>query len=118
MKCYDEVASSGSQRREVYRSQQQLKGPNNTWNTHTQDFTPKHTKYSPRWGRVMLLAYLYEGVVEFDDVVIKEIVQAASENLIKEKRTSLGTKTTVKEMEENERRSTDARQPSRDPEGE
>ena len=61
-------------RREVYRSQQNLKGPNGTWNTQTEDFTPKHTKYSPKWGRVMLYAYLSPGVVEFDDVVVKQIV--------------------------------------------
>ncbi len=60
-------------RREVYRSQQNLKGPENAWNTHTQDFTPKHTKYAPRWGRVMLYAYFGAGEVEFDDVVIKRI---------------------------------------------
>ena len=102
-------APAGIQRREVYRSQQNLKGPNNTWNVQTEDFTPRHTKYSPKWGRVMLLIYLTEGVVEFDDVVIKEIVPAASQNLVKEKRHSLGTKVMVKEMEENERQGEEAR---------
>ena len=59
-----------AQLREVYRSQQNLKGPKNVWNTQTEDFTPGHTKYTPRWGRVMLYGYLGAGVVEFDDVVV------------------------------------------------
>ena len=59
--------------REVYRSQQNLKGPSNTWNTQTEDFTPKHTKYPPHWGRVMLYAYLEPGTVEWDDVIVKQI---------------------------------------------
>ena len=49
------------QRREVYRSQQNFTGPIKTWNTHTEDFTPKHVKYSPKWGRVMLYAYVTAG---------------------------------------------------------
>jgi hypothetical protein len=91
--------------REVYRSQQNLQGPKHTWNTHTQDFTPKHTQYTPRWGRVMLYAYLGGGVVEFDDVVLKQIVPASPGTSHKDPRRSLGTKVTVKEMEETERRS-------------
>ena len=71
IKCYD--ADESGRRREVYRSQQNLKGPNGKWNTQTEDFTPKHTKYSPKWGRVMLYAYLNPGEVEFDDVVVKQI---------------------------------------------
>lgn len=134
IKCYDEVgtdyrreegaikldtgdpgagslnAPSAVQRREVYRSQQNFKGPLNKWNVQTEDFTPKHTKYSPKWGRVMFLIYLTEGVAEFDDVVIKEIIPAPSQNLAKEKRHSLGTKVTLKEMEENERRGLEARE--------
>ncbi|MCR4412731.1 MAG: hypothetical protein NUV77_09940 [Thermoguttaceae bacterium] len=136
IKCYDEIATeyrrqrpaagksaddgigpggsmndpSGAQRREVYRSQQNLKGPNLRWNVHTQEFTPKHTRYSPKWGRVMLYGYLNEGVVEFDDVVIKEIVPAVTENLVRDKRHSLETKVTLEEMEENERRGNEARQ--------
>jgi len=136
IKCYDEVGTeyrrdaravaketadapgpggslndpSGVQRREVYRSQQNLKGPRNTWNVHTQEFTPKHTRYSPKWARVMLYGYLQEGVVEFDDIVIKEIVPPPSQNIAREKRHSLGTKVTLREMEENERRSKEARQ--------
>lgn len=94
-----------AQTREVYRSQQNLKGPKNTWNTQTQDFTPKHTKYTPRWGRVMLYAYLGAGVVEFDDVVVKQIMPASPGEQIKERRHSLDTKVTIEEMEVNERRS-------------
>ena len=50
IKCYDEFASayrpqsgvpSSKQLREVYRSQQNLKGPINVWNTQTEDFTPE-----------------------------------------------------------------------------
>jgi hypothetical protein len=63
--------------REVYRSQQNLKGPKDTWNTHTEDFTPTHAEFTPRYGRVMLYAYLGAGVVEFDDVVLKQIVPAS-----------------------------------------
>jgi hypothetical protein len=92
--------------REVYRSQQNLKGPKNTWNTQTEDFTPRQSNYTPRWGRVMLYGYVGAGVVEFDDVVVKLIVQgSASISVTKKRRTSLETKTTVEEMEENERRS-------------
>ncbi len=133
IKCYDEVntpyqtnsgepAASGTsrkgskdqnlpesaQRREVYRSQQNLKGPKNAWNTHTGDFTPKHTKYSPKWGRVMLYAYLGGGVVEFDDVVVKQILPPPKEQN-KEPKQSLGTRVTIKEMEENERRGNEAK---------
>lgn len=106
----DESGTSGtSQRREVYRSQQNLYGPKNVWNIQTEDFTPKHTKYSPKWGRVMLYAHLGGGVVEFDDVVIKQIVPPPKEQK-KEPKQSLGTKVTVKEMEENERRSRETKE--------
>lgn len=124
LKCYDEIESeyrggdvkaSGKtkgdpmpaegQLREVYRSQQNLKGPAGQWNTQTEDFTPKHTKYTPRWCSVMLYAYLQPGTVEWDDVIVKKIVPASSGEGAKEKRPSSATKVTVKEMEENERRS-------------
>jgi hypothetical protein len=101
-----------AQRREVYRSQQNLKGPQNTWNTQTEDFTPTHTKYSPKWGRVMLYAYLHAGVVDFDDVVVKQIFPPPPnepKERNKEPRQSLGTRVTIKEMEENERRSNEAK---------
>ena len=103
-------APGGRERREVFRSQQNLYGPKNTWNTQTEDFTPKHTKYSPKWGRVMLYAYLGGGNVEFDDVIVKQVVPPASLNLVQDKRHSAATKVTLKEMEENERRGKEARE--------
>jgi hypothetical protein len=133
IKCYDEVKESYQtgaaaetdtetahrlgkdkypsmiRRREVYRSQQNLQGPKNAWNTHTEDFTPKHTKYSPKWGRVMLYAYLGGGQVEFDDVTVKQISPPLKAQN-KEPRHSLETKITIKEMEENERRSKEAKE--------
>ncbi len=137
IKCYDEVgttygrestpatsdASPGSsaplprgELREVYRSQQDLKGPTKVWNIQTEDFTPKHTKYTPRWGRVMLYAYLGAGVVEFDDVVLKQIVPASSGAERKQQRHSLESGVTLKEMEENERRGRKgAEQPTEEP---
>jgi hypothetical protein len=99
--------------REVYRSQQNLKGPKSTWNTHTEDFTPTHSEYTPRFGRVMLYAYVGAGVVEFDDVVLKQIVPASPGGEHQEPRHSLGTKVTVEEMEENERRSREAKEKRR-----
>jgi hypothetical protein len=130
IKCYDEIESEyrgqsqaaghnlgkneyispDRQMREVYRSQQNLEGPKNRWNTHTEDFTPKHTRYTPRWGRVMLYAYTGAGVVEFDDVVVKQIVPGVTSEQNQPARHSLGTKVTVKEMEENERRSQQAKE--------
>ena len=94
-----------AQMREVYRSQQNMKGPKNTWNTHTEDFTPKHTKYTPRWGRVMLYAYLGAGAVEFDDVVVKQIVPPSASEGERDPRHSLETKVTDKDKQENIRRS-------------
>ncbi|MBN2474763.1 MAG: hypothetical protein JXB62_09155 [Pirellulales bacterium] len=132
IKCYDEVATpyrAGSDQppptsprgpstylpevghvREVYRSQQNLKGPKNTWNTQTEGFTPKHTMYVPRWGRVMLYAYLGSGVVEFDDVAVRQIVPASPGASAKERRHSIDTNVTIKQMEENEQR---GREPDR-----
>ncbi len=134
IKCYDEIqtayrgearslgleagdpntgsrnAPGGRERREVFRSQQNLYGPKNTWNTQTEDFVPKHPRYSPKWGRVMLYAYLGGGNVEFDDVIVKQVVPPASLNLVQEKRHSSATKITLKEMEENERRGQEARE--------
>jgi len=103
VKCYDAVSES-SQRREVYRNQQNLKGPRNTWNTQTEDFTPKHTKYTPRWGRVMLYAYLAPGVVEFDDVMVKQLLPASPGKQAKTRRHSSESPVTVEEMEANKRR--------------
>jgi hypothetical protein len=103
IKCYD--ADESGRRREVYRSQQNLKGPNDKWNVQSEDFTPKHTKYSPKWGRVMLYAYLSPGEVEFDDVVVKQVSSAPSGAAAKVRRHSSESKITVKEMEEDRRRS-------------
>ena len=65
--------------REVYRSQQNLKGPKGeAWNTQTEDFTPKHTKYSPKAARVDLYGYLSPGIIEWDDVVVKEVIPATT----------------------------------------
>lgn len=132
IKCYDEMGSeykenykpaaarstSGrkeyvpeeGQRREVYRSQQNLKGGKNVWNVQTEDFTPRHTKYSPKWGRVMLYAYLSPGVIEWDDVVIKEIIPASPGDQKKVLRHSTDTKVTLEEMNENEARGKEARE--------
>ena len=101
------------QLREVYRSQQNLKGPLQQWNTHTQDFTPRHTKYTPRWGKVMLYAYLGAGVVDFDDIVVKQILPPSPGEQQKELRHSLASPVTIKEMEENVRRGQEVREPSR-----
>ena len=96
----------GQQTREVYRSQQNMfHYPVGEWVTHTQDFTPRHTKYSPKFGRVMLYAYHSAGKVEYDDIVVKKISDPDPAELRKKvERHSLDTKTTIKEMEENERR--------------
>ena len=130
IKCYEEMSSEytpgsaagptsgrpgsyvpeSAQLRECYRSQQNLYGPKNTWNVQTQDFTPKHTKYTPRWGKVMLYAYLGAGVVEFDDVVLKQILPGSPSESKKDRRHSLDSDVTLKEMEENERRGSDARE--------
>jgi hypothetical protein len=88
--------------RECYRSQQNLKGPKNAWNLHAQDFTPTHTKYTPKSGRVMLYAYLGAGTVDFDDVVLKQIVPAAAGESKKVPRHSLESGVTIEEMRENE----------------
>lgn len=85
IKCYDEFSSryqdaSGkalnTQRREVYRSQQNLTDPPNSWNMQVEEFTPKHVQFNPRWGRVMLYAYWPAGVVEWDDVVVEQVSPA------------------------------------------
>jgi len=94
-----------SQMREVYRCQINLKGPPNTWNVHVEEFTPRHTKYTPRYGRIMLYGYLGGGWIDFDDIVLKQILPPSPGEQQKELRHSLETKVTLKEMEENERRS-------------
>ena len=134
IKCYDEMGTEyrtgedvktpaktkkdyipeEKQLRECYRSQQNLKGAVNQWNTQTEDFTPKHTKYVPRWGRVMLYAYLHPGVMEWDDVVVKQIAIGSPGELPTDKKHSIGTKVTIKEMEENERRSKELKEKGRE----
>ncbi len=89
--------------REVYRSQQNLTGAKNAWHVHTEDFTPKSTRYAPRWGRVMLYAYLGAGVVEFDDVVVKQVVSAPRSDSADEPRHSAASKVTLEDMRANER---------------
>lgn len=134
IKCYDEIGSEYragdvkttartkkdyipemNQLREVYRSQQNPKGGPNQWNTQTEDFTPKHTKYEPKWGRVMFYCYLHAGVMEWDDVVLKQILPASPGEMSTEKRHSLDTKVSIKEMEENERRSRELKERDRTP---
>ena len=99
----ERVADMG-ELRECYRSQQNLYGPKNTWNTQAQDFTPRHTKYVPQVGRVMLYAYVGAGVVEFDDVVLKQIVPPSPGESKKTLRHSLESDVTLDEMRENEER--------------
>lgn len=87
VKCYAELPTKFSkdgksaqyERREVYRSQQNLKGGANAWNTQTEDFTPVHSKYTPRWGKVMLYGYYPAGTVEWDDVIVKQIAPPPSQ---------------------------------------
>lgn len=76
--------TQGVQYREVYRSQQNLtqeRDPSagDGWFVHTEDFTPRHTKYSPKLGRVMLYAYIGSGTVDWDDVILKKVVDAPSD---------------------------------------
>ena len=96
--------------RECYRSQQNLKGPKNVWNLQTEDFTPTHTKYTPKSGRVMLYAYIGEGVVDFDDVVLKQIVPAPPSEAEKVPRHSMESGVTLEEMRQNEERGRQARE--------
>ena len=53
----------------------------------------------------MLYAYLGAGVVEFDDVVLKQVKPPPKDLPDKLKRHSLETGVTTKQMEEDERRS-------------
>lgn len=109
VKCYAELPTRFNNRahgqtrqtekREVYRSQQNLKGPNNTWNTHTESFTPKHTQYKPRFGRVMLYGYLRQGTLDWDDIIVKQIVPPPDEKTPKTRRPSLETKVLTEELE-------------------
>jgi hypothetical protein len=82
IKCYDdfhgkfrprEKEGTSTERREVYRSQQNLSGPPGVWNVHTEEFTPQHKQFRPRWGRVMLYGYYPAGTLEWDDIVVKQV---------------------------------------------
>lgn len=88
IKAYDEfpgnyqekpVAVGASQKREVYRSQQNMEGEAGSWHEHEEEFTPKHSKFHPRWARVMLYAYYPPGMVDWDDVEVR-LVKRASTN--------------------------------------
>jgi hypothetical protein len=108
IKCYDEIATEYDQRdgqtvkrekREVYRSQQNLSGPSMTWNVQTEDFTPQHTQFTPQWGRVMLYAYYPAGTVDFDDVIVKQIKPPPTQQTPRARRPSLETKVLSEEIE-------------------
>jgi len=108
-----EYTHQDRQYRESYRSQQNLKGPKNEWNLHTEDFTVRHTRFQPTIGRVMLYAYLGAGVVEFDDVVLKQIREASASDSLDAPRHSLESTVTLQQMEENERRGAETREQRR-----
>jgi hypothetical protein len=113
VKCYDELPTefrTGSainpnqtEKREVYRSQQNLQGNPGVWNVQTEDFTPTHTQFTPRWGRVMLYAYWPAGVVEWDDVIVKQVALPPSARGKKDRRPSMETKVRSRDIEERER---------------
>ena len=104
IKCYDQIPTKYSanrdahELREVYRSQQNLKGESMVWNTHTQDFTPDHSQYTPSAGRIMLYGYWPEGVVDWDDIVLKQIAPPPPDAGQAPKRPSLETKVLSREM--------------------
>jgi hypothetical protein len=110
VKCYDELPTSfraqlegdslKTEKREVYRSQQNLQGKSGVWNVQTEDFTPTHTQFTPRWGRVMLYGYWPAGTVEWDDVIVKQIVPAPPRQGEKDRRPSTETKVRTRQMQE------------------
>jgi hypothetical protein len=110
VKCYDELPtefrtrssddSLKTEKREVYRSQQNLQGGPGAWNLQTEDFTPQHTQFTPRWGRVMLYAYWPAGTVEWDDVAVKQIAPAPPRKGEKDRRPLTETKVRTREMQE------------------
>ena len=140
VKCYDVIDTTfrptadalkegftdkiGQQTREVYRNQQNhqqypISGPPNEkeianagkWVQHSEEFTPRHTRFSPKMGRVMLYGFVTAGTIDFDDLVLKKVKEADPAELkAKVQRHSLDSKVTLKEMEENERRGTETRQ--------
>ena len=110
IKCYDELPTqyrtgsvadpSKAERREVYRNQQNLQGSPGVWNVQTEDFTPQHTNFTPRWGRVMLYAYWPAGTVEWDDIAVKQVAAAPAGKGKKDRRPSSETKVRTREMPE------------------
>ena len=110
IKCSDELPTSfrtreggdslKTEKREVYRSQQNLQGSAGAWNVQTEDFTPQHTQFTPRWGQVVLYAYWPAGSVEWDDVVVKQIAPVPPRKREKDPRPSTETKVRTREMEE------------------
>ncbi len=127
VKCYDTIDTifqkgdnalvegfddkAGRQTREVYRSQQNLfESPAGNWVEHSQEFTPRHTRFFPKQGRVMLYGHMGAGSIDYDDFVLKKVKEADPEELkAKIRRHSLDSKVTLKEMEENERRGQESR---------
>jgi hypothetical protein len=109
IKCYDELPTEfrtrseedpgGTEKREVYRNQQNLQGASGVWNVQVEDFTPAHTQLTPRWGRVMLYAYWPAGTVEWDDVVVKQVAPAPARRGEKDRRPSLETKVRTREIQ-------------------
>jgi hypothetical protein len=125
IKCYDELRTQfrtrpgdnplQAEKREVYRSQQNLQGKAGVWNVQTEDFTPTHTQFTPRWGRVMLYAYWPAGTVEWDDVVVKQVAPAPPRNGPKDRRPSTETKVRTKEMQPETRVPAEPSNPSKKP---
>ena len=56
----------------------------------------------------MLYGYLGAGTVDFDDVVVKQIVPASPGAHKKQRRHSLETGVTIEQMNENERRAAES----------
>jgi len=140
VKCYDVIDTNfkptanalsegftdkiGQQTREVYRNQQNhqqypIGAPPNEkeianagkWVQYSEEFTPRHTRFSPKLGRVMLYGFFTAGTIDFDDLVLKKIKDADPAELkAKVERHSLDSKVTLKDMEENERRAVEARE--------
>ena len=139
VKCYDVIDTNfrptanalkegftdkiGQQTREIYRNQQNhqqypISGPPNEkeianagkWVQYSEEFTPRHTRFSPKLGRIMLYGFFTAGTIDYDDFVLKKIKDADPAELkAKVERHSLNSKVTLKEMEENERRADEAR---------
>ena len=109
IKCYDELPTELPRPRPAAIAQDrearglpqpaELQGTPGVWNVQTEDFTPTHTQFTPRWGRVMLYAYWPAGSVEWDDVVVKQVVPAPPAKGAKDRRPSTETKVRSGEIE-------------------